>query len=219
MADRSPRRPEVSLDTAPPTRAAQQQRTRDALVQAAYQVFARDGFHGASLDAIAGHAGYSKGAVYSNFASKGELFLAVMDETMAPVAAGGDWDPLDRSVTRDELDAVADLAVDDPPTPAQLARGFGLATLEFVSTAGRDQALSEGLRDRLGVLVDAYRRAAATRRSDDEQLGDDELAFVLAAFDQGYALFALIGWPIEDLMLLQRGLGRLLQPTPDEVTR
>jgi AcrR family transcriptional regulator len=54
-------------------------RTRRSLVETARRVFLERGFHGASLDDIADAAGYSKGAVYSNFASKADLFLAVLD--------------------------------------------------------------------------------------------------------------------------------------------
>ena len=45
-------------------------------------VFARDGFHGASLDDVAATAGFTKGAVYSNFKSKEDLFLAVFDDRL-----------------------------------------------------------------------------------------------------------------------------------------
>lgn len=49
------------------------------LLDAAMQVFARRGFQGASLDEIAATAGFTKGAVYANFASKDELMLALLD--------------------------------------------------------------------------------------------------------------------------------------------
>ena len=51
--------------------------TRTALVDAAAEVFARRGFHGASLDEIAETAGFTRGAIYKNFGSKDELFYAV----------------------------------------------------------------------------------------------------------------------------------------------
>jgi AcrR family transcriptional regulator len=54
-------------------------RTRRSLVKTARRVFLERGFHSASVDEIAEAAGYSKGAVYSNFASKADLFLAVLD--------------------------------------------------------------------------------------------------------------------------------------------
>jgi AcrR family transcriptional regulator len=54
--------------------------TRQHLLDAAAIVFAREGFHGATLDEVAATAGFTKGAVYSNFKSKDELFLALLDD-------------------------------------------------------------------------------------------------------------------------------------------
>jgi len=54
--------------------------TRARLVKAAIEVVAKRGFEGASVDAIAKKAGFSIGALYWNFKSKDELFLAVFDE-------------------------------------------------------------------------------------------------------------------------------------------
>jgi AcrR family transcriptional regulator len=56
--------------------------TREHLMDAAATVFARDGFHAASLDDVAALAGFTKGAVYSNFKSKDDLFLAVFDHRL-----------------------------------------------------------------------------------------------------------------------------------------
>src|SRR5436190_9617411 len=53
------------------------QRTREALLDAAAAVFARRGFHGASLDEIAETAGYTRGAIYKHFADKEELLHEV----------------------------------------------------------------------------------------------------------------------------------------------
>ncbi|BCL84477.1 TetR family transcriptional regulator [Ktedonobacteria bacterium brp13] len=53
--------------------------TRERLLEAATEVFSRRGFEAASVDEIADEAGFSKGAVYSNFASKEELFLTLLD--------------------------------------------------------------------------------------------------------------------------------------------
>ncbi len=52
--------------------------TREHLLRAAAQVFAEQGFHGTSLDEVAAAAGFSKGAVYSNFRNKEDLFLALL---------------------------------------------------------------------------------------------------------------------------------------------
>jgi len=58
------------------------QLTRDALVDAAAEVFAQKGVSGASMEEIAAEAGFSRGAIYSNFGSKEELLLVVMDRFM-----------------------------------------------------------------------------------------------------------------------------------------
>lgn len=63
----------------PLTPERRRQQTRDHLLQAAALVFAERGFHGASLDEVASAAGFTKGAVYSNFESKEDLFLALLE--------------------------------------------------------------------------------------------------------------------------------------------
>jgi AcrR family transcriptional regulator len=54
--------------------------TRTALVTSAAELFAERGFHAASLDEIAERAGFTRGAIYSNFENKEELFFAVLEQ-------------------------------------------------------------------------------------------------------------------------------------------
>jgi len=61
------------------TRERRRQQTRDVLVEAATEVFARRGYEGASLEEIAERAGFTRGAIYKHFAGKEELFFAVTD--------------------------------------------------------------------------------------------------------------------------------------------
>ncbi len=61
------------------TRKQRQEQTREELVAAAAKVFARRGYHKATVEEIAAEAGFSTGAVYSNFDGKEELFLAIAD--------------------------------------------------------------------------------------------------------------------------------------------
>jgi AcrR family transcriptional regulator len=68
------------MKTARPTRSERKAGTRAELLAAARRVFLARGFHGATLDEIAEEAGYTKGAVYSNFHGKDDLFLALLDE-------------------------------------------------------------------------------------------------------------------------------------------
>jgi AcrR family transcriptional regulator len=53
--------------------------TRTTLLDAAADVFARRGFHAASLEEIAETAGFTRGAIYKNFENKEELFFAVIE--------------------------------------------------------------------------------------------------------------------------------------------
>jgi AcrR family transcriptional regulator len=67
----------------PVTRKEKQARTRAKLLNSASRLFCRHGLEQASVDDIARDAGYTKGAFYSNFKSKEELFLAMLDEKFA----------------------------------------------------------------------------------------------------------------------------------------
>jgi AcrR family transcriptional regulator len=53
--------------------------TRQRLLEAGAAVFAERGFYGASVEEIAERAGFTRGAFYSNFESKEDLFLAILD--------------------------------------------------------------------------------------------------------------------------------------------
>ena len=62
-----------------PTRADRRAQTRAELIAVADRRFSADGYHATSLDAVADEAGFTKGAVYSNFSSKEDLFFAVYE--------------------------------------------------------------------------------------------------------------------------------------------
>jgi len=74
-----------ATDTPPVRRRRDEQRaeTRERLLKAAGEVFAERGFYGASVEEITERAGYTRGAFYSNFETKADLFLAVLDAHIA----------------------------------------------------------------------------------------------------------------------------------------
>ena len=78
--------------------------TRSALVEAAADVFARRGFEGASLEEIAEAAGFTRGAIYSNFGSKEDLLLAVV-ERYNQALVGAFSDTLERAtdISQEEM--------------------------------------------------------------------------------------------------------------------
>jgi AcrR family transcriptional regulator len=61
------------------TREQSKANTRERLLAAARSAFASSGFHGASVEEIASRAGFSTGALYSNFDGKEDLFLELME--------------------------------------------------------------------------------------------------------------------------------------------
>lgn len=72
-------RPRVRPRTRPRlSRQERQAETREALLAAGAEVFAERGFAGASLDEIAARAGYTRGAIYANFADKDDLFVTLV---------------------------------------------------------------------------------------------------------------------------------------------
>jgi AcrR family transcriptional regulator len=73
------------------SRAERRERTREELLAAAEALFTTRGFHATTVDEVAAEAGYTRGAVYSNFTSKEDLFFAVyerrVEQTLAQVRA------------------------------------------------------------------------------------------------------------------------------------
>jgi AcrR family transcriptional regulator len=144
---------EVTAKRAPtPRRAA----TQDRLVDAATRVVARDGFHGATVDAIADEAGYSVGALYSNFDGKDDLFLSVFDghlrwyeERLEEAAASADQE----RAFRDWMRAAAE-------EPDQL-----LIFIEFWAYAVRRPKLRRSFARRMAEMR-AKLAAALERRAD-----------------------------------------------------
>lgn len=202
------------MTPAPRSRQDLQQETRDTLVIAARAVFAESGYHAATLEAIAREAGYSKGAVYSNFAGKAELFLAVMDANMEAAVTAEGWDL---------KDPAADEVADCEPVPEHVDEailGMGLATLEFVAAAARDPRLRPQLASRLTQVIDGYAGTAMRAHpGGDDPLSVTERGALLAALDQGTALLTLGGSELIDQRVLRTGMQRLLAPGPDEAPR
>ncbi|MEO3863676.1 helix-turn-helix domain-containing protein [Acrocarpospora sp. B8E8] len=107
------------------SRAQLQARNRDKVLTAARQEFAERGFRGAKIDLIADRAGFTRGAVYSNFPGKRALYFAVL----ADLAEQGPRVPPPEAV-RDGREALAALArawlarlpLPDEPESARLTR-------------------------------------------------------------------------------------------------
>jgi AcrR family transcriptional regulator len=71
-----------------PEQSSRRGRTRERLLDAAYDVFAETGVHSASVEQVSERAGFTRGAFYSNFSSKEELFFALMERENTVRLAG-----------------------------------------------------------------------------------------------------------------------------------
>jgi AcrR family transcriptional regulator len=139
------------MTTAVLTRKQSQERTREELVAAAARVFARRGYHRATVEEIAAEAGFTTGAVYSNFDGKEELFLAIADRQVRDRVA--------------EIEAVADAAERQGDAGAEAAVQFRafleadpdwpLLFYEFWSLSVRNPELQGELAKRRDAIRDA----------------------------------------------------------------
>lgn len=122
-----------------PTRHERQERTRSELLEAAARVFARRGFHGASVEEIAAEAGYTSGAVYSNFKGKEELFLALqereLEKRLADFRAVGAADSSPQAVEQAASERFAKFIREDPDWP--------LLFFEFWAYGARNEKLRQ----------------------------------------------------------------------------
>ncbi len=201
----------VAMDLPDPiSRRDRQRQTREALIFTARMVFAEDGYHGARLEEIARRAGFSKGAIYSNFDGKAGLFLAVMDANMEIAFETADsWDPFGRPEPPQPPAVTGDW---DPEEFARSMIGFSLATLEFIAAAARDEALAPELGKRLRRLLAAYTGIAREQRAEGDPMTAEEIGVLIAALDQGAGMLTVGGSGVMDQRLLQAGMGRLLDP-------
>jgi AcrR family transcriptional regulator len=119
------------------SRVEQNDRNRALLFAAARRVFLARGYHAATLEQIADEAGFSKGVVYSRFASKADLFLALLEERIAERAAQNAALARDLAGSGD-FAAVLDLG----QRAERAAPGWRLLVTEFRIHAARDPELN-----------------------------------------------------------------------------
>ena len=136
--------PEATAEAGAPAEhapTARGRRRREAIVDAATELFDQRGFHATSIDDIGAAAGISGPGLYRHFGSKDELLIAVFDRI---------WDRLRPAV---------EAAADRPPTEA-----IGLLVDAHVDLAVDDSAALLLLIRELRNVPDGYQRAAARNR-------------------------------------------------------
>jgi AcrR family transcriptional regulator len=176
------------------SRAEKQARTRAELISTAARVFARRGYNGASVEEIAEQAGYSHGAVYSNFDGKADLFLAVLEDYMAERAR-------ELAATQVGLEEDEPIEIRARVLADQWMRRFAkdresfLLHMEFIAHAGRDPELAERFGNRSAALREAiasYIGHYQELEGIESAISADDLAMVLRALGIGLAIEALV---------------------------
>lgn len=153
------------------TRGARAERrdARQALLDAAAEVFVARGYGDATVDEIAAAAGYSKGAVYWHFDGKDDLFFTLLEERV------------DRPM-RESMELLASAPPDRDMAP-EATRMFGelfggarevlILDHEYWSLAVRDSRLRARYAKRQREMRDTFARALTARA---EHLGTPEVA-------------------------------------------
>ena len=184
--------------------------TRQQVLDAAARVFARQGFHGSSVDAVSEEAGFSTGAIYSNFGSKEELFLTLYEEriqrrrrelTEAVKSAGG-------------REAGLASAAADVGEIFERERDWFLLYFEFVLHAARSPGFArrfeavreDGLRELAEGLTAGLEQAGVERT-----IAPRELAEAVRALSYGLALDRLVGRGDGSEALMRRVLELIFQ--------
>jgi AcrR family transcriptional regulator len=203
----------VEAGSARLTRDERRSRTRERLIEAAAEVFNRLGYHGASLEAVAEAAGYTKGAVYSNFASKADLFIALAERRGMGAELEPTWQAFLAMPIGDFIDGMGEML------RAQAARdeAWDVLTIELWLAAMRDPALRSvmahdyrQMREEFGPVIE--------RKLADEGITTPfsaaELGSLVSAVGSGLILQYYLQPEEVDPDLLPRALRRMLGLPP-----
>jgi AcrR family transcriptional regulator len=143
------------------SRRQKQEETRSSLLRSAAKLFCRHGLEGASVDDVAQDAGFTKGAFYSNFKNKEELFLVMMDEKFSAELERIDHLLAGTGEARDEANAAAEDFVRYVHSDPEWPRLY----FEFVAYAARNEDFRQELATRHRALrarlADVYGRWAS----------------------------------------------------------
>ncbi len=170
--------------------AAESGSSREQILDAAARVFAARGYSGASINQIAAEAGFSKGALYWNFASKEELFFTLLDERIDERIRA----LFDMTEAAPPDEALEDRISQGVSAVLEQERDLVLLFHEYSAMAVRDPRLREKYVERNAMLRRGLARALSARH---EALG---LPLAMGAEDVAIAVIALAdGLSIEQL--------------------
>ena len=185
------------------SRAQRKEMTRELLLDAAIEVFAEKGYHGASLDDVADAAGFTKGAVYSNFTRKSDLFRALLERE-----TGRYDEALTETVSKVPLELLPDVAAELLAAP-EADQETQTLLVEFWLAAVRDASLRASLlntADRVGAAFEDKLQESGAKPGFDGR----ELAIVFDALVTGLLMNRALDPEGDQPELLARATRKLL---------
>lgn len=161
-------------------------KTREAILAAAFDEIHEQGFRSASIDNILSRTGVSKGALYHHFPNKTALGYAVVDEVIRPWAAAMMSDLDDESLN--PLDSLLRIGLEQSELDTQGTPMLGCPVNNLVHEMA---ALDEGFRERLNNILLEWRQRIGLALERGQRLGlvrddidaHDAAAFALAAYE------------------------------------
>jgi AcrR family transcriptional regulator len=165
--------------------------TREKLFEAAARVFEDQGIGGASIEAIAAAAGFTRGAFYSNFKSKDELIIAMLEDHVAQ-SIRRNLDLLDRH--RNLADFIDALKTIDRSHQDPLARSplLHMEMILFVARAEKRRPdLAKRLRARRKLIVDIV-EATSKNNGKNASPNPTWIGAIVLALEDGFRLHRLI---------------------------
>jgi AcrR family transcriptional regulator len=185
------------------SRDEQVERNRCLVLEAARRVFLARGYASASLDAIAEEAGFSKGVVYSQFDSKADMFLALLEARISERAEQNEQ-LAEQLGGRQLAEAVPALALSlrrAEPEWMQLVMEFRLHAARVPELNRRYAQLHERTVDGLAsVYARLHERAGTTPRYPARVLAQLELAISRGAFLEELAHPRAADLPVTEVM-------------------
>jgi AcrR family transcriptional regulator len=171
-------------------RAEKREANRGRILRAARAVFGARGFHRATIEEIADEAGLSNGAIYYNFDSKGDLFLALLEERMEERV-----EHMHRTLTGGAPSGSSGLGLDEEARDAtrslKESREWRLLLFEFVAHAARTPSLRPKLRAhkrRNRAAMAEVLEQRVSKRGAAGSIPSEQLALAATALANGLAL-------------------------------
>lgn len=184
------------------------QRTRERLLQAAFQEIYRSGFRGTDLETILDTAGVTKGALYHHFDSKEALGYALVDEVILGLIRDKWFRPLQNS--ENPIDALVGVVRSTSLNPEHVRCGCPLNNL-----AQEMSPLDEGFRQRLAKIFSEWHDGIAEALREGQKRGvvrddldPDETATFLIAANEGCWSLAKNS---QDVRVLKSGMRSMIR--------